>query len=72
MKTAEMRFPLHASTLDGCFGNQEWAEEVGNKNVVLKISLFKLSESFKLIAHGVLEMFEEVYLCVPPPPPRFG
>ena len=44
--------------LGRCYGNQGWAKAV---EIFLKISLFKMSESFKSVALGVLE---EVYLVV--------
>ena len=56
-----------------CYGNQGWAEAVEQFFFVLKITSFKLSECFKSVAQGVLEIFEEVYLgdtlCAPPSPP---
>ena len=45
-------------------------EAVEKSIFVLKISSFKLSESFKSVAQSVREIFEEVYLgaqCAPPP-----
>ena len=72
MKTAEMRFSKTCVNFGRCYGNQGWAEAVEKQFFVLKISLFKLSESFESIAQGVLEIFEKVYLGgggdVPPPP----
>ena len=45
-----------------CYGNQRWAKAVENSFLVLKISSFKLSESLKSVAQGVLEIFEEMDL----------
>ena len=74
MKTAEMCFSKHASTLSVAMVTKGgWG---GLKiTVCFEISSFKLSESFKSVAQGVLEIFEEVYLgekCAPPPPLWLG
>ena len=61
----------------GClYGNQGWAGAVENQIFALKIKSFKISERFKSLAQGVLEVFQEVYRGVghnvPPPPPPVG
>ena len=61
-KTAEMCFSKTCVKFWRCYGNQRWAEEVENYFFVFKISSFKKWESFKSLAHGVLEIFEEVYI----------
>ena len=53
-----------------CYGQQGWADAVEKYTVMLQINSFKLSESLKSVAQGVLEIFEEVYLggTMSPPP----
>ena len=75
MKTAEMRFSKTCVNFERCYGNQGWAEAVKKYVFIFQFNLFKLSESFKSVAQGVPEIFEEVYLGghnVPPPPPWLG
>ena len=72
MKTAEMRFSKTCVNFERCYGNQGWAEAVQKQIFIFQFNSFKLSESFKSVAQGVPEIFEEVYLGgrhnVPPPP----
>ena len=73
MKTAEMRFSKTCVNFERCYGNQGWAEAVEKYIFIFQFNSFKLSESFKSVAQGVPEIFEEVYLGggghnVPPPP----
>ena len=49
----------HASNFWRCYGNQGWADAV--EIFFLKMSSFTWSESFKAVAEGVLEIFDEVY-----------
>ena len=60
MKTAEMYFSKTCFNFARCYGNQGWAEDAEKEICVLKISSFKLSESFKSVAQGFPEIFEKV------------
>ena len=61
MNIAEMCFSKACVNFGRCHGNRGWGG--GRKIIfVLKISSFKLSESFKSVAQGVPEIFEEMYL----------
>ena len=59
--------------IERCYGNQGWAEAVEKLIFIFQFNSFKLSESFKSVAQGFPEIFEEVYLGgggghnVPPP-----
>ena len=63
MKTAEMCFSKTCANFGRCYGNQGWAKVVEKSVFGLQISPFKLSESFKSVAQGVVEIFEEVAQC---------
>ena len=66
-----MRFSKTCVNFERCYGNQGWAEAVEKYIFIFQFNSFKLSESFKSVAQGVPEIFEEVYLGghnVPPPP----
>ena len=62
MKTVEMCFFKKTYSNFGCCLVTKGGWRRLKIIFVLKISLFKLSENFKFVAHGVLEIFEEVYL----------
>ena len=61
MKTAEMCFSKTSVHFGRCYGNKEWAKTVKKYVFVSKISSCKLSKRFRSVAHGVLEILEEVY-----------
>ena len=62
MKTAEMSFSKTRVKFGRSYGNQGWERRLKNIFFVLQINSFKFSESFKSVAQGVFEIFEEVYL----------
>ena len=62
MKTAEMRFSNTCVDFGRCYANPGYAGAVEKDFLVLiKIKSFKLSEGFKSVAQGVLEIIEEVH-----------
>ena len=76
-ETAELCFQKHASALDVAMVTKDGRRRLKNNFFVLKSSSFKLSESFKSVAQGVVEILEEVYLgkgaqYLPPPPSWLG
>ena len=61
MKSAEMCFSKTCVNFGRSCGNQGWAEAVENKIFASEISSFKMLESFKSVAQGIVEIFEKVY-----------
>ena len=57
MKTVEICCSKTCVNSGRCYGNQGWAETVGNQIFFLNISSFKKSESFNSVAQGVLKIF---------------
>ena len=60
MKIAPKGFQKHASTLCVAMVTKGW-KRFENYIFVLKINSLQFSESFKSLAQGVFEIFEEVY-----------
>ena len=61
-ETAKMCFSKKCVNFGRCYGNHGLAEAFEKSIIVLKISSFKFAESFKSVAQGVLEIFEQVYM----------
>ena len=57
LKTVEILCSKTCVNSGRCNGYQGWAEAVENQTLILKMSSFKFSESFKSATRSVLEIF---------------